>query len=181
MTAARALRAGCWLLAAGLAANLTACASVDPAVPLLVGRLSVTVAAAPGQAARGFNAGFELQGDARRGELRLSSVLGPQLAAARWSPAGASLVESGREQRFDSLDQLSQKVLGEVLPLQALPDWLRGRPWTGAEHQADGTGFRQLGWVVDATRLDQGFVNAHRAVGPTGPEVNLKARLENPL
>ena len=74
------------LAAAGLTA-LSGCASWTPdAGQVLSGRLSLRVAADGQQAERGFNASFDLRGSGERGELRLSTVLGPQIAAARWAP-----------------------------------------------------------------------------------------------
>ncbi len=77
-------------------------------------------------------------------------------------PGEARLVTPQGERRFDDLDALSRDVLGESLPLRALPDWLRGRPWPGAEQPArplqPGPGFAQLGWTIDLARFDAGRV-----------------------
>jgi len=70
-------------------------------------------------------------------------------------------------------------VLGESLPLAALFDWLRGRPWPGATSRPlpapGGVGFEQLGWVVDLARFDQAAVAASRA---RAPAVTVRAKLD---
>jgi outer membrane lipoprotein LolB len=142
---------------------------------VLSGRLSLRVAADGQQAERGFNASFDLRGSGERGELRLSTVLGPQIAAARWAPGSVALSSSEGERRFTSLGELATQVLGEPVPLQALPDWLRGRAWPGAPADTGAAGFAQLGWQVDLARQADGFITATRAAAPT---VVLRVRLE---
>jgi outer membrane lipoprotein LolB len=68
-------------------------------------------------------------------------------------------------------------VLGETLPLAALFDWLRGRPWPGAPSRpvAAPPGFEQLGWRVDLARFAEGQVDARR---DRAPAVNVRARLD---
>jgi outer membrane lipoprotein LolB len=127
--------------------------------------------------AQGLTAAFELQGQAERGELRLLSPLGSQLASARWAPGQALLETPAGSRAFSSLDELSLQALGEVLPLAALPDWLAGRPWPGAAHRAASTGFEQLGWRVDLARQAEGWVQAQR---DTPPAVVLRVRLDGP-
>ena len=102
------------------------------------------------------------------------------LAAAFWGPGEARLVTPQGEQRFGDLDALSQHAFGEPLPLRALPDWLRGRPWAGAAEPArplpHGPGFEQLGWTVDLTRFDDGQLTAQRAAPSTRLRVQLDAQ-----
>ena len=87
------------LLGAPLGLLLAGCAT-PPARPpgsdWLNGRLSLRVetGADATTAPRQFSSAFELQGDAERGELRLTSPLGSVVAAARWSPDAAVLVTS---------------------------------------------------------------------------------------
>jgi len=167
------------LLAA--AALLGACAAppvlTSERGPITSGRLSLRVEPLAERAAQGLTAAFELQGNAERGELRLMSPLGGQLAAARWAPGQALLDTPAGRQDFASLDELSLQALGEVVPLAALPDWLAGRPWAGAAHRASANGFEQLGWRVDLARLSDGWVVATR---DTPPAVSLRVRLEGP-
>lgn len=159
-----------------LAAALAACATPTSA-PALSGRLSLQVAATATEAARGFNAAFDLRGDAESGELRLSTPLGPQIAAARWS-AGQVRLQTGEGERvYPSLEALALDTLGEPVPLQALPHWLRGQPWPGAASQPMDPGFEQLGWRLDLSRRAEGFIIAVR-VRP--PAVTLRIRLDDP-
>lgn len=166
-------RAAVALLAAALAAG---CAT-PPAVPSVSGRLSLQVAATATEPARGFNAAFELRGDAEAGELRLSTPLGPQVAAARWAAGEVRLETGDGERRYASLEALAADALGEPVPLQALPHWLRGRPWPGTPAPASDAGFEQLGWQLDLSRRAEGFIIAVRA---RPPAVTLRIRLDAP-
>ncbi len=173
------MRAACVALAAAL---LTACATPRPPTlpgetPWTSGRISVRIAASDTQAAQGVSAAFELRGDGDSGELRLISPLGSRLAAARWTPEGAVLDTPRGEQRYSTLDALSREALGAALPLAALPDWLNGRPWRGAVHTVNDSGFEQLGWQVLLTQRDQGLIEARRAAAPS---VTVRVRLDNP-
>jgi len=145
---------------------------------VLAGRLSVRVDASPTTDARALSAAFELRGSAREGALDLNTPLGTTIARARWAPSGVVLMTSDGEQRFADLDGLSRESLGEAVPLAALFDWLRGRPWSGAASTPAApptTGFSQLGWTVDLARFDEGWIAATRA---RAPAVNLRARLD---
>jgi outer membrane lipoprotein LolB len=172
-------RAAAGLVATGL---LGACAGRWPAPAdrsdVISGRLGIQVAATAEAPSRGIAAGFELRGDAERGELDLSGPLGATLAQARWQPGRVSLVAGGQRREFDRLETLAELVFGEPLPLQALPDWLRGRPWRLAPSAAREGGFEQLGWAIDLTRWPHGLLTARRPMtGPT-PAVTLTARLD---
>ncbi len=141
------------------------------------GRLLLRVDASPERSAQSVTAAFELRGDSHSGELRLLSPLGTRLATALWSPQRAHLATPEGEQSYASLDDLSRQALGESVPLAALPDWLAGRPWTGAAHQLQPLGFEQLGWLVTTTGRAAGLVEARRAAPPA---VLLRVRLEQP-
>lgn len=208
-------RAGRIALAAFLAIALAGCASLpppgaaaaagDPAAEgigdPLVGRLAMRIGPASGGSgdSRSFSAGFELSGTADRGGLLLVTPIGSSLARADWQPGSVRLATPDQgERRYDTLESLSLDLLGEALPLQALPDWLRGRPWAGAPAQAvpgktaeeprqtlrpdpapipaTGAWFTQLGWVIDARALAEGRVQARREAPP--PAVDLRVRLE---
>lgn len=147
----------------------------------LSGRLAVRVDASDGAAARSENAAFELQGDARAGRLNLATPLGSVVAQARWAPGSVMLVTPQGERRFADLDALTQEVLGESVPVAALFDWLRGRPWPGAASAATAApaepGFTQLGWAVSLARFDEGWVVAKRE---RAPAVTVRARLDRP-
>lgn len=168
------------LLAAGL---LGGCASVGHRAPAgmetLSGKLSVRVDAAEGTPARSESGDFELKGTPDEGQLNLASPLGTVLAQARWSGRRAWLTTSQGETSYPDLETLSQEMLGERLPVAALFDWLRGRPWAGAQSRplASGTGFEQLGWAVDLTRFSEGWISARRAQAPV---VQVRARVDKP-
>jgi outer membrane lipoprotein LolB len=133
--------------------------------PVLSGRLSIQVEAAPGRAEQRFTAAFDLTGTAEQGRLQLSSPLGVAMASAQWSVGEARLITPDGERRFPDLDSLSREVLGESLPLRALPDWLNARPWPAAPSRplpANAPGFEQLDWQVDLSRYGEGWVRAER-------------------
>lgn len=173
-TAWRCARA---LALAGVAAGLAACATPLPteAGAVTSGRLLLRVAAMAGRDAQNVSAAFELQGDAHRGELRLISPLGTQMAAARWAAGEVSLQTSEGTQRFATLEDLSRQALGESLPLAALPDWLAGRPWPQAPHRPTVDGFEQAGWQVSLARQSESLIEARRMALP---EVLLRVRLD---
>jgi outer membrane lipoprotein LolB len=158
---------------------LWACASLTPphaeGAQLLSGRLSVRVDSEP---VRALSAAFELSGDARAGALVLTSTLGSTLAQARWVPGDAVLETPGARAHYPDLDTLAEQALGERVPLAALFDWLRGRPWAGATSQAlpaGERGFSQIGWRVGLARYAEGWVEAKRDAAPT---VTVRARLD---
>ena len=166
-----------------LAGALAGCASLAPpsAAPVeLTGRIVVSVAAGDGQPARSLNANFELRGGARDGALDLSTPLGSLVAQARWSPAGATLTTPQGRTAMPDLDTLAEQSLGERVPVAALFDWLRGRPWPGAPSvpaTPPARGFEQLGWRVDLAQFDAALVTAQREAPPA---VTVRARLEAP-
>lgn len=115
------------------------------------------------------NVGFELNGDAQAGQLTLSGPLGMLGAQAHWGQGKAWLITASGRTNYDSLDALIAAALGEAIPVAALFDWLRGRPWRGADHvmSADGrNGFEQLGWRIDLSRWTTGHLQAQRQVPP---------------
>ena len=168
-----------------LALLLAGCASRLPPAPStaseqrFAGRLAMQVAATERTGAQSVTAGFELRGRPDAGEIELATSLGTLLAQARWNRAEVLLVTPQGTRRFADLDELSREALGEALPLAALFDWLKGRPWVGAPSSplsgGDGPGFVQLGWEVDLGRFDAGLVAARR---PAAPSVQLRVQLE---
>lgn len=158
---------------------LSACASLIPphaqGSQVLSGRLSVRVDSDP---VRALSAAFELSGDARAGALVLSSPLGATLAQARWVPGEAVLETPGARARYPDLDTLAEQALGERVPLAALFDWLRGRPWADVPSEglpAGEPGFMQMGWRVALARYSEGWVEARRDAAPA---VTMRARLD---
>jgi outer membrane lipoprotein LolB len=176
-----------WTVASSLAlaAALSGCASPGalraPGEEALEGRLSVRVEGAAAEPARSLSAGFELIGNADRGSLNLSTPMGTMLAQARWTPQQAMLITPQGQTPYADMPALMRGLLGEELPLAALFDWLRGRPWPGAQSQPsqppDEDGFRQLGWQVSLARFAEGLVEARRMQPPA---VTLRARMDRP-
>jgi outer membrane lipoprotein LolB len=162
-----------------LAAAVTGACSTAVYAPqqILSGRLAVQVAASASEPARQLGGSFDLRGDATRGQLDLVSPIGVTVARAQWQPGRAELATNDAPLVFANLDELANRAFGEALPLAALFDWLRGRPWAGATSMAnaDGTGFEQLGWQVQTDGLAEGRITARRAAPP---EVTLRARLD---
>ena len=152
----------------------------DPAsIDSISGRMSVRVEPAGDDKPRVVSAIFDLRGDAERGTLDLSTPLGTVLARANWSPTAVVLVSPDGEQRFADLDALTQRVLGESIPVAALFDWLRGRPWPGAPSTATSppaaAGFDQLGWHVDLAQFADAWIIARR---DRAPVVTVRAKLD---
>ncbi len=173
------------LLALAVALTLSGCAS-PPRSPLpgqsalttLSGKLGVVVDGAPD---RSFSAAFEMQGDDRSGHLTLTHPLGMKLGEAHWKVDGAELVTSEGVRRYDTAQALAQDLVGEPLPLQALPSWLQGRPWSGAPFAPltpPSSGFRQFDWRVDTGQADEGRYVAVRETPP--PAITVRVRLIAP-
>lgn len=165
------MRAGAAALWLG-AAFIAGCASLPQpaATDAISGRLSVHVDAQPGTEARTLSAAFDLEGDAEHGSLSLATPLGTRIAQARWSPQNIVLVTPDGESTYPDTDALTRHLAGEPLPLAALFDWLRGRPWPGAPSTAlppaQGAGFSQLGWQVLLAGQDRGAIVARRDAPP---------------
>lgn len=130
-------------------------------VPEWQGRLSVNVQSDPPSS---MTAAFLLRGDAHHGELDLYSPIGTTLGALEWSPNIAQLNQGGTYQRFDSLDELTQKTTGAELPLNAIFGWLNGK------------NINAIGWQADLSNLSNGSLSARRT-SPM-PEVNLRIKLD---
>lgn len=181
------------LIAIAAALALAGCVSAPPSAPApapvasagdlqLSGRLSVRIAGDGGNSgargrASGGNAGFELSGGPAAGQLELSTPLGSLIARAQWRPGDVRLQTPEDERRYDDLDALTRELLGEAIPVTALFDWLRGKPWPQAASQplAVGAGFEQLGWRIDLSKHGEGLLVATRLADPV---VTLRAQLE---
>ncbi|MES2888343.1 MAG: outer membrane lipoprotein LolB [Pseudomonadota bacterium] len=170
-----------------LLAGLAGCATTSspapapvPEVANLSGRLAVRVAASGEAPARSVTALFDLRSqDGQAGELDLSTPMGTIMGRAKWDAQQVTLVTPQGERRYPSLSALSQDVLGESIPVQALFDWLQGRPWPGAPSEplpaaSGGVGFTQLGWALQLGQLPDGVIVAERA---EPPQVRVQARL----
>lgn len=178
------------LLAAAALLALSGCSTVPKAPadaapvpsdsPRLTGRFGLTVPAGAGGQPRGqsVNASFELLGDARRGQLEMSTPMGSLVARVSWQPGLAHLRTPDVERTYDDVDALTQELLGEALPVQALFDWLQGRPWPLAPAvQRGDEAFEQLGWRVDLRRFQERLIAAQR-LSPTGAEPLATLRLK---
>lgn len=153
----------------------------QPTGELLAGRMSVQVAATDTEPAHSLSASFELSGTPQRGRLDMNTPLGSTVARARWSPDAVVLDTPQGQTRHANLDDMTRAVVGEALPVPALFDWLRGRPWPGAASIAavapEPAGFSQLGWRVDLSRFDVARLVARRAAPPA---VTVQVKLDTP-
>lgn len=190
----RVLRAlGPALAAAGAASSLltTGCAltprdprsATDNAAPPdtgpWTGRLAMRMQAPHGEPLS-FSAAFELRGSADEGELWLRSPIGSTIAQLRWQPGLAWLISDRGEQRFGSLQELTQALAraleaapagapagapapapgdaaarngtSDGLPLAELFGWLRGEAAPG----------RVSGWQLDDSARASGRLSARR-------------------
>lgn len=169
----------------GLALALAGCSSLTPpdesphSDDLLAGRMSVQVDATATEPAHNLTAAFELSGTPQRGRLDMNTPLGSTVARARWSPDAVVVDTPQGQSRHASLDDMTRAVLGEVLPVPALFDWLRGRPWRGAPSTSasadEPAGFSQLGWQVDLSHFDDARLVARRAAPPA---VTVRVKLD---
>jgi len=165
-------------LSAALALSLLAgCATTPRFGPELAGRMAVRMEAHAGAPSRSLTTQFELRGNAQAGDLQLMTPLGSTAAQARWRPGLAELITAEGTRSYADLDALAQDLLGESLPLAALIEWLRGRPWPGAANLPRDGGFEQLGWRIDLSRFADGWVLANR---DRAPVLSVRARLDRP-
>jgi outer membrane lipoprotein LolB len=161
-----------------LVSMLAACSSLPRTAAVgdtVSGRLSVAVDGAVASPQRNVSAAFELSGTPRDGRLDLTSPLGNVMARARWAPGEVMLSTPEASKAYPDLESLTHDVLGESLPVAALFDWLRGRPWSGAASQPADGGFEQLGWAVNLARFDEGWITARRAQAPA---VTVRAKVD---
>lgn len=135
-------RAWLWLLVCAALTLAAGCAQQAAQPPQVLapertawnGRLALQV---ENQASQSFSAGFELQGSAANGQLRLFSPLGSVLAQVDWAPGRARLQSSGGVRESDSLEELLAQTLGTPIPVTALFAWLQGTQTTASGWQAD--------------------------------------------
>jgi outer membrane lipoprotein LolB len=155
-----------------LAVLVSACATPQPSNPtwpVFTGRLAVQVAATPTEPARGFTGQFDLRGSSETGRLEVSGPLGAGGVRAQWKPGQVQLIRGDQVLEFNTLDQLAANALGESLPLAALFDWLKARPWPQASVQPleqGQPGFFQLGWRIDTGDMAHGRLRAQRLSSP---------------
>ena len=116
------------------------------------GRLAVIVEGEGVEAApQSFSAAFELSGNAREGELLLSTPLGNALARILWQPGSALLHDGKGQHAYTSLDELVERTTGAAVPVRTLFAWLHGQPQDVA------------GWHADLSGLKNGRLTARRS------------------
>ena len=125
------------------------------------GRISLQIQSEPPQA---FFTGFELMGQAERGELTLTSPIGSVLGVMRWSPDEATLESAGEIKRFASVDALLQHTTGAAVPMAGLFDWLAGKDTSIS------------GWTADLSKRDTGRIDATRT--DPAPQTRLRIVLD---
>ncbi|MBP9904080.1 MAG: outer membrane lipoprotein LolB [Rhodoferax sp.] len=128
------------------------------------GKLSLRIPAdheQPDAQAQVHNAGFDLQGDAQTGQLRLTTPLGTTAALVDWMPHQATLTANGVTQSFADLNTLSRHLLGTHVPVASFFDWLAGQ-----DRPVDG-------WTVDLSQQEQGKITARRNYPAPSAELRL--------
>jgi len=133
-----------------LALLLGACATPPRERPARFwsGRLGLQVDSQPPQ---NWQAAFELQGHPQAGELTLINPLGGGvLARLSWTPQQATLERGNQRWTQPSVEALAQQLAQTPLPVQALFDWIEGRPLMHA------------GWQPDLSALGEGRIQAQR-------------------
>ena len=101
----------------------------------------------------------------------------PALAAAGFRAVATDFPAYGGAPGMPTLDAMTQELFGQALPLAALIDWLRGRPWPGAPNIKRDDGFEQLGWRIGLAGFAGGLLQATR---DSAPAVSVRAKLEKP-
>ena len=146
-------------------------------------RIDAVVGSGEPAAGRFMSAAFELSGNAQQGQLDLNTPLGTTLARASWQPGSVAVSTPQGASTYADLNAMTRALLGEDLPLAALFDWLRGRPWPGAPFTAVSSSaeFAQLGWDVNLTQFSQRWVNASRAAANAKEgAVTVRVKLDAP-
>ena len=137
------------LAVAALCVLLGACATTPRERPALFwsGRMGLQVQSDPPQS---LQASFELQGTAQEGDLTLFSPVGSVLARLSWNAQRATLERGSERWVQANVEQLAEQLVQTPLPVQALFDWIEGRP---AAH---------AGWEADLSAHAQGRIVARR-------------------
>lgn len=174
----------------------------------LQGQISIKLLATDDLPAKGVSLGFFFQGQPDAGRLDLMTPLGSQIAQVGWNPAGAWLRRAGGTissdaapesrfgsnlsaapspddglERFESIGALSERVLGEAIPLQTLVHWMQGRadplrPSTAAPDAGLAAGtFTQDGWLIDTREWPRRLL-ASRPAGPGLRGIQIKVHLD---
>lgn len=98
---------------------------------------------------------------AMRDELLMSNPLGQGIAEISGRPGAYELrLADGKEFAAPDAEALTEEALGWRLPLNGLPQWIRGRPLKGvpAEATMDGNRYAELkqnGWQIEYLAWDE--------------------------
>ncbi|MBS0339271.1 MAG: hypothetical protein JSS56_02020 [Proteobacteria bacterium] len=125
--------------------------------------MSLRVDSAPPQS---FSAFFDLRGNAKAGQLQLTSPIGSTLGLAKWSPGMATLQTGSDIRQFDSIELMIEAATGAAIPLDALFGWLDGQQQSVP------------GWRADLSQVGAGRLQALRD-SPT-PTADLRIVFERP-
>ena len=146
----------------------------------LQGQLSIKLLAWQDLPARGLSLGFFFSGNADRGVLDLMSPLGTLTAQVGWQADEAWVVHQQGRQSFRDLDELTQRTLGEALPLRSLVHWMQGNPDpTLPSTDTDQAGvFEQAGWRINASELANQRIQATRAASEEQRAIQIKVYID---
>lgn len=171
-------------LAGVLSLTLAACSHLPPppapdaSARTWEGQMSVRLDAHAGRPADGTSFTFSLTvSPGAAGHLALMTPMGTQVAQVNWTPDSAQLHDGQGQRDYPDLDHLSAALLGEVLPLRALPFWLDGLPDPSLPSSPLAAGFEQAGWQVDLSQFDQQRLKATRAATELQRGILIRARL----
>lgn len=154
--------------------------AASPPTVAIQGQLSLKLGAIREQPARGISLGFFFHGDEQAGQLDLMTPMGSQVAQVSWTADQVWLTDDKGRRRFDSLDELSQQVLGEALPLRALVPWMQGRParFLTCQRGPLPKQFVQDGWQIDAREQASNRLQAQRPASAEQRAVLIKFYLD---
>ncbi|MBS0452175.1 MAG: hypothetical protein JSS14_12775 [Proteobacteria bacterium] len=127
------------------------------------GRMSLRVDSAPPQS---FSAFFDLRGNAKAGQLQLTSPIGSTLGLAKWSPGMATLQTGSDIRQFDSVEMMIEAATGAAIPMDALFGWLDGQQQSVP------------GWRADLSQVSAGRLQALR--DSPSPAADLRIVFERP-
>lgn len=123
------------------------------------GRFALSISAADGtkDAVQG---GFQWEESPQQLQLDLNNPMGTVLARVLVTPQGAALqYPNGEVEYAKSPDALVEQLLGYMIPVEGMRDWLRGQTGSALTtdlQQADGrpSYFQQNNWRVNLKRYD---------------------------
>lgn len=116
------------------------------------------------------NASLEWQQDNDQGQILFSGPMGFGSARLSWDSDEATLETARETLTAPDLEQLSWRLTGLWLPIEALRYWIRGLAWPGAPSAAEYdndqllAALKQMGWQLrfDRHQLVHGLMLPHR-------------------